>query len=96
MEENNKSVLASNPPIESLHLEGCIFRHYRNGKLYQVLAYAKDHSHNDAEKVVYKEANKESTQVWIRDKSEFFATVTDDNGQVVPRFKIVALKESGC
>lgn len=63
---------------------GC-YRHYNNGKMYQILCLAKDHT-NDCDKdvVVYCSVD-DPTSIWTRRYEEFFALV-EQNGIKVPRF----------
>lgn len=63
------------------------YRHYKNGRVYLVLAFEariESEGLEGGRQVVYK--CEESGQVWVRPASEFLGQVTDENGAEVPRF----------
>lgn len=63
---------------------GC-YRHYNNGKMYQILCIAKDHTNDcDVDVVVYSSVD-DPTMIWTRRYDEFFEIV-EQNHVKVPRF----------
>ncbi len=66
-------------------LRGHCFQHYKTGKLYKLIDFAR-HSETLEEMVIYQQM--EDKQVWVRPKAMFFETVMYE-GQQVPRFKEV-------
>lgn len=65
------------------------YRHYKNEKLYEVIALAR-HSETKGEMIVYKalyHCDKfGDNQIWVRPRQMFFENVIH-NGQTVPRFQ---------
>lgn len=63
---------------------GC-YRHYKNGKMYQLLCLAKDHTNDSDTDVVVYSSVEDPTSIWTRHYEEFFECVEWD-GIKVPRF----------
>jgi hypothetical protein len=65
------------------------YRHFRNGKLYEVIAQG-IHSETREEMIIYKSLydceQYGKDQIWIRPKAMFFEHVVH-NGKTVPRFE---------
>lgn len=63
------------------------YRHFK-GNIYIVLEYAK-HSETEEELVIYKRAEDELPQVWVRPKAMFFELVPslNDPAKMVQRFE---------
>lgn len=68
-------------PVSPCKVNG-VYRHYKNGRLYQIKAIAIDHTHDDRKVVIYVSLRWDTSQLWVRDYEEFFAVVplTDDTG----------------
>ena len=70
------------------------YRHYKNGKLYEVIGEAR-HSETNEELVVYRALyaceGYGNEQLWVRPKQMFFEDVLY-NGQLVPRFLCVGIE----
>lgn len=63
------------------------YRHFRNGKLYRLVAYATIEATGE-EAVVY-EAMYGEHRLWIRSKANFFEEV-EYEGRMVPRFRLIS------
>lgn len=65
------------------------YRHYKNGKFYEVIAQAR-HSETEEEMIVYRalyHCDKfVDNQIWVRPLRMFFENVLH-NGQMAPRFQ---------
>lgn len=65
------------------------YRHYKNKKLYEVIAHAR-HSETEEEMIVYRalyHCDKfGDNQIWVRPMQMFFEDVVH-NGQKIPRFQ---------
>ena len=68
-----------------------LYRHFRNGKLYRLVAYATIEA-TEEEAVVY-EAMYGEHRLWIRTKANFFEEV-EHEGKMVPRFRKVTEDEA--
>ncbi len=77
--------------MQTTTLPGGKYRHYKTGKLYQIIGIAL-HSETREELVIYKALYHceefDENQLWARPKTMFFETLTH-NGQIVPRFSYV-------
>ncbi|CAB1213273.1 DUF1653 domain-containing protein [Acinetobacter bouvetii] len=69
-----------------MQLKSGIYQHYK-GKLYQVFHVA-THSETEEKLVVY-QCLYGDYSMWVRPLAMFQETVTLEDGQVVPRFKLI-------
>ena len=67
------------------------YRHFRNGKIYRLVAFATIEA-TEEEAVVY-QAMYGDRHIWIRTKQNFFEEVLHE-GIMVPRFKLVPTDEA--
>ena len=72
--------------VRKMQLKSGIYQHYK-GKLYQVFHVA-THSETEEKLVVYKCLYGDYS-MWVRPLAMFQETVTLEDGQVVPRFKLI-------
>ena len=72
--------------VNNMALQRGIYQHYK-GQLYQVFNVAR-HSETDEELVVY-QCLYSDYSMWVRPLTMFTETVQLEDGQTVPRFKLI-------